>query len=109
MPTALGIWGLGKVKVESLPLVVGAIVEPMAVPPVQVVAGAIAWQSVQLTVPPGGPPTELPTTVAVSPQMLPTAVSSGATIVVVRPGVAALTATHWRELGVPEMLSLEPV
>ena len=75
----------------------------------QVVAGAIAWHKVQLTVPVGGPPAELPATVAVSPQVLPTAVSPGATIVVDRPGVAARTATHSAESGVPEMLSLEPV
>ena len=46
---------------------------------------------------------------AVSPQVLPTAVSSGATIVVVNPGVAGVTLKHSAESGVPEMLSLEPV
>jgi hypothetical protein len=108
VPT-VGLWTLGKVKVELSPLGVGALSEPIGVPPVQGVEGALSWHSVQLTVPDGAPPAALPATVAVSPQVLPTVLSLGATIVVVRPGVATLTLKHSALEGVPEMLSLEPV
>ena len=54
VPT-VGVWGLGKVKVESFPLGVDVPVEPMPVPPVHGVAGALSWHSVQLTVPVGRP------------------------------------------------------
>jgi hypothetical protein len=47
--------------------------------------------------------------VAVSPQVLPTAVAGGATIVVVKPGVAAVTAKHSALEAVPVKLSLESV
>ena len=94
---------------ELFPFGVDVPVEPMPVPPVQGVPGVLSWHKVQPIVPMGGPPTELPVTVAVSPQVLPTAVSSGATIVVANPGVAGVTAKHSAESGVPEMLSLEPV
>jgi hypothetical protein len=96
------------VKVESFPVVVDEVVEPMGVPPVQGVVGALAWQSLQLTVPVGAPPAELPATVAASPQVLPTALSLGGRIVVVKPGAAALTLKHSALEGVPKMLSLEP-
>ena len=99
---------MGNVNVESFPLVVGESSEPMGVPPVQVVAGAAAWQKVQLTVPVGGPPTELPATVAVSPQGLPTALSLGERIVVMNAGVAAVTVRHSAGSAVPVMLSSEP-
>jgi hypothetical protein len=108
VPT-LGLWGVGKVKLESSPTALGELSEPMGVPPVQGVDGALAWHSVQLTVPAGAPPAELPATVAVSPQVLPTAVSVGLTIAVVRPGVDASTLKHSALSGVPKMLSLEPV
>jgi hypothetical protein len=108
VPTAVGVWGLGKVKVESFPLVVGELSEPMPVPPVQGVEGVVSWHSVQLTVPMGGPPAELPATVAVSPQGLPTAVTLGGMIVVVRVGVAAVTLKHSAGSAVPVMLWLEP-
>jgi hypothetical protein len=62
-----------------------------------------------VTVPTGGPPAELPVTVAVSPQVLPTAVALGDTSVVVKPGAAAVTLKHSAALGIPEMLSLELV
>ena len=93
VPT-VGVWGLGKVNVELFPLGVEVPVEPMSVPPVQAVRMLVSWHKVQLTVPVGGPPTELPATVAVSPQGLPTEVSLGATTVVVKPGVAAVTLKH---------------
>jgi hypothetical protein len=108
LPT-VGVCGVGKVNVESIPLAVEVPVEPMGVPAEHGVDGALAWHSVQLTVPVGGPPTELPATVAVSPHVLPTAVALGTTIVVVKPGVAALTLKHSVLSGVPEMLWLEPV
>ena len=108
MPTASGSAGLGKVKIEWFPLGVDVAVEPMPVPPVHGVAGALSWHSVQLTVPVGGPPAELPTTVAVSPQGLPTAVSLGERIVVMNAGVAAVTVTHSAGSAVPVTLSLEP-
>ena len=108
VPT-VGAWRLGSVNVELFPLGVEVPVEPMAVPPVHGVEGALSWHSVQLTVPRGAPPAELPTAVAVSPQVLPTAVSVGGTIVVVRPGVAAVTVKHSALEPVPEMLSLEVV
>jgi hypothetical protein len=100
---------VSKVKVESFPLVVGELSEPMVGPPVHGVDGTDSWHSVQLTVPVGCPPNELPATVAVSPQVLPTAVSVGSTIVVVKPGVAALTLKHSVLETVPPMLSLEPM
>ena len=90
VPT-VGAWGLGRVNVELFPLGVGELSEPIGVPPVHGVEGALSLHSVQLTVPLGGPPTALPATVAVSPQLLPTAVALGGRIVVVRPGVAAVT------------------
>ena len=105
---AVGVWAVGKVKVELFPLGVEVPVEPMAVPPVHGVEGALSWHSVQLTVPLGGPPTELPSAVAVSPQELPTAVALGGRIVVVKPGVAALTLRHSAGSGVPDLLSSEP-
>jgi hypothetical protein len=108
MPT-VGVCGVGKVKVESIPLTVEVPVDPMGVPPVHGVDGALAWHIVQLTVPVGAPPAGLPATVAVSPQVLPTAVALGTTIVVVKPGVAVLTLTHSALSGVPETLWLEPV
>ena len=94
--------------VESFPLGVGELSEPMAVPPVHGVEGALSSHNVQLTVPLGAPPTELPATVAVSPQVLPTEVALGGRIVVVRPGVAAVTLRHSAGSAVPEMLSSEP-
>jgi hypothetical protein len=100
VPT-VGVWGLGKVKVESFPLVVGKLSEPMLLPPVQGLRSTISWHSVQLTVPVGGPPAELPAAVAVSPQALPSAVSAGGRIVVVRPGAAGVTVKH-SPVGVPE-------
>ena len=100
---------MGNVNVESSPLVVGELSEPIAVPPVHGVEGALSSHSVQLTAPLGAPPTELPATVAVSPQGLPTEVSLGVTTVVVKPGVAAVTVRHSAGSAVPEMLSLEPV
>jgi hypothetical protein len=99
---------VGKVKVEVSPLCVGVLSVPMGVPPLQGVAGAGSWHSAQLTVPPGAPPGELPTTVAVSPQGLPTALLLGGRMVVVKAGVAALTLRHSAESAVPETLSLEP-
>ena len=80
---------MGNVNVELFPLVVEVPVEPMLVPPVQGVEGALSRHSVQLTVPVGGPPVALPATTAVSPQGLPTAVALGGRIVVLKPGVAA--------------------
>jgi hypothetical protein len=80
----------------------------MEVPPVHDVAGATTRHSVQLTVPVGAPPAELPATVAVSPQGLPTAVLAGGRVVVVKPGVAGVTAKHSALEAVPETLSLEP-
>jgi hypothetical protein len=100
---------VGKVKVESSPVVVDEVVEPIGDPSVHEVDGALAWHSVQLTVPVGAPPAELPATVAVSPQVLPTVMSVGGTIVVEKPGVAAVTLKHSTLAGVPEMLSLEPM
>jgi hypothetical protein len=108
VPT-VGAWRLGSVNVELFPLGVEVPVEPMAVPPVHGVEGALSWHSVQLTVPLGGPPTELPSAVAVSPQELPTAVALGGRIVVVSPLVTAMTLKHSAGSAVPEMLSLEPV
>jgi hypothetical protein len=108
VPT-VGLWTLGKVKVESSPLGVGALSEPIGVPPVQGMEGALSWHSVQLTVPVGAPPAVLPVTVAESPHVLPTVVPLGGTIVVVNPGVATLTLKHSSLEGVPEMLSLDPV
>ena len=96
-------------NVELFPLGVGELVEPMPVPPVHGVEGALSLHNVQLTVPVGCPPAELPATVAVSPQVLPTAVALGGRIVVVKPGVAALTLKHSAGSAVPETLSLEPV
>jgi hypothetical protein len=96
-------------KIESFPVVPGRLSEPMMGPPVHGVDGALSSHSVQLTVPVGGPPTEFPATVAVSPQVLPTALSLGATIDVVKVGVAAVTLKHSALEGVPETLSLEPV
>jgi hypothetical protein len=90
------------------PLVVGELSVPMGVPPLQGVPGAVSRHSVQLTVPLGAPPAELPAAVAVSPQVLPTALLLGGRIVVVKPGVAAPTLRHSAESAVPEMLSLEP-
>jgi hypothetical protein len=97
-----------RVNVASVPLAVGELSEPMALPPVHDVAGATTRHKVQLTVPAGGPPDELPATVAVSPQVLPTALLAGGRIVVVKPGVAAVTAKHSAGSAVPERLSLEP-
>jgi hypothetical protein len=97
------------VKVELFPLTVGELSEPMPVPPVQGVNGALSWHSVQLTAPFGAPPTELPATVAVSPHGLPTAVVLGGSTVVVNPGVAGVTVKHSAESAVPETLSSEPV
>jgi hypothetical protein len=97
------------VKIDSFALVLGKLSEPMMGPLVQGVEGVVSRHSVQLTVPVGGPPTELPATVAVSPQVLPTALSLGGTIDVVKPGVAAVTPKHSALEGVPETLSLEPV
>jgi hypothetical protein len=108
MPTAVGVWALGRVKVESFPLAVDVVVEPTELPPVHDVAGAATWHSVQLTMPVGGPPAELPATVAVSPQVLPTEVSPGGRTVVVKPGVAAVTVKHSVGSDVPVRLSLEP-
>jgi hypothetical protein len=96
------------VKVEPSPLGVDVLVEPMGVPPVQEARARVSWHTVQLTVPVGAPPIELPTTVAVSPHVLPTAVSAGGTIVVVKPGAAAPTLKHSALETVPPMLSLEP-
>ena len=45
---------------------------------------------------------------AVSPQVLPAAVSPGARFVVVSPVVTAMTMKHSAESTVPVMLSLEP-
>jgi hypothetical protein len=81
----------------------------MGLPPVHGVAGTVSWQSVQLTVPVGGPGGEVPSAVAVSPQVLPTAVSVGGRILVVSPLVAATAVKHSAELAVPVTLSLEPV
>jgi hypothetical protein len=97
------------VKVESSPLVVGELSEPTAVPPVQGARARVSRHSVQLTMPVGGPPSALPATVAVSPQVLPTEVTPGGRIVVVRMLVAALTLKHSALSGVPAMLSLDPV
>jgi hypothetical protein len=99
---------VGRVNVELFPLVVIVPVEPTLVPPVHGVDGAVSWHKVQVTVPVGGPPAELPATVAVSPQGLPTEVSVGATTVVVRPGVAGVTLRHSAGSAVPKTLSLEP-
>ena len=49
VPTAPGVCGLGKVKVELFPFGVDVPVEPMPVPPVQ--EAGRSWQSVQPTVP----------------------------------------------------------
>ena len=108
VPT-VGACRLGRVKIELFPLGVEAAVEPMAVPPVHEVAGATTWHSVQLTVPVGGPPTALPSAVAVSPQVLPTEVALGGRIVVVSPLVTAMALRHSAESAVPVTLSLEPV
>jgi hypothetical protein len=108
VPT-VGAWGLGRVKVESFPLRVGVLSEPIPVPPLQGVIGAVSRHSVQLTAPLGAPPAAFPATVAVSPQVLPTEVPLGGRMVVVKPGVAAVTRKHSAESTVPEMLSLEPV
>jgi hypothetical protein len=104
-----GMGRLGRVNVASSPLVVELVLEPRALPPVHGVKGALSWHNVQLTVPVGGPPTELPATVAVSFQGLPTEVSDGGRIVVVNPGVAAVTAKHSAGSAVPVTLSLEPL
>ena len=113
VPTVgVGSRAAGKVKIESFPLGVDVPVEPTVLPPVQGVEGAVTWQSVQLTVPVGGPPTELPSAVAVSPQGLPTAISAGGRIVVVKPGAAAPTLKHSSVSTVVAggvMLSDEPV
>jgi hypothetical protein len=109
VPTAVGVWGLGRVKIELSPLVVDVEVEPMVLPSVHGVDGALSWHSVQLIVPVGGPPAELPIAVAVSPQVLATAVSAGGWIVVMRPLVAAVTTKHSALEAVPATLSLEPV
>jgi hypothetical protein len=109
VPTAVGVCGLGKVNVESFPLGVAVPVEPIGVPPVQAVGGALSWHNVQLTVPVGGPPIELPSAVAVSPQVLPTDVAAGGSMVVVSPLVTAITLRHSAGSAVPETLSLEPV
>jgi hypothetical protein len=85
---------VGRVKVELSPVVVDVVVEPTVVPPLHVVAGGVAWQRVQATKPVGGPPIELPVTVAVSPQEFPTAVSGGGRIVVVKSGSAGVTVKH---------------
>jgi hypothetical protein len=111
VPT-VGACGVGRVKVELFPLVVAVVVEPMLGPPVHGVTGGIAWHSVQLTVPVGGPPTELPSAVAVSPQGLPTAGSLGGTTAVVSPLVTAMTLKHSAASTVVAggaMLSDEPV
>jgi hypothetical protein len=107
VPT-VGVWGVGRVYVELFPLGVGVLSEPMGVPPVHGVAGALSWHSVQLTVPRGAPPAELPTAVAVSPQGLPTAVAVGGRIAVMSPGVAAVTVRHSAGSAVPARLSSEP-
>jgi hypothetical protein len=108
VPT-VGVCAVGSVKVELSPVVVAVVVESMLGPPVQGVGGADSWHSVHATVPVGAPPAELPITVAVSPQALPTEMSAGGRIVVVKPGVAAVTVKHsWLE-GAPVVLSLEPV
>ena len=90
VPVAVGVWGLGRVKIELSALVVGESSEPMGFPPVHGVDGAVSWQSVQLIVPVGGPPAELPIAVAVSPQVLPTEVSPGGRTVVVCEGAMEL-------------------
>jgi hypothetical protein len=108
VPT-FGVCGVGRVKIESNPLVVVVEVESMGVPPVHGVDGALSWQSVQLTVPMGGPPTEFPIAVAVSPQVLPTAVLPGGRIVVNIPPVTAMALKHSAGSAVPVTLSLEPV
>jgi hypothetical protein len=90
------------------PLGVGKLSEPIGLPPVHGVPGVVSGHSVQLTVPLGAPPDELPVTVAVSPQAFPTVVALGARTVVVRVGVAAVTAKHSAGSVVPEMLSSEP-
>jgi hypothetical protein len=105
----VGLCALGRLNVESSPLVFGELSEPIGDPPEQGVKGAGSWHSVQLTVPVGGPPAELPTTVAVSPQVLPTDVAVGGTIVVMKPGGAAVTLKHSALEAVPAMLSVEPV
>jgi hypothetical protein len=108
VPT-VGAWGFGNVNVESFPLAVEVAVEPTPVPPSHGVAGVLSWHNIQVTVPVGGPPIELPATVPVSPQGLPTEVSLGGRIVVLNPGVAGVTAKHSAGSAVPVTLSLEPV
>jgi hypothetical protein len=102
------LWGVGRVNVESSPLVVEVPVEPALVPPVHDVAGEATLHKVQLTAPVGGPPAELPATVAVSPQGFVAEVPVGAMIVVVNPGVAGVTVRHSAGSLVPKTLSLEP-
>jgi hypothetical protein len=108
VPT-VGACRTGKEKVELFPLGVEIPVEPMGVPPVQAVGAALSWHSVQLIVPVGGPPIELPRAVAVSPQVLPTEVALGGRIVVVSPLVTAMALRHSARSAVPVTLSLEPV
>jgi hypothetical protein len=107
VPT-VGVCGMVNANVESFPLGVDVAVESMSIPPVHGVEGALSWHNVQLTVPAGAPPAELPATVAVSPQALPTEVSVGATSVVVNPAAAGVTLKHSAGSAVPVTLSLEP-
>ena len=113
VPTVgVGSRAAGKVKIELFPLGVDVLVEPTVLPPVHGVEGALAWHSVQVTVPVGSPPTELPSAVAVSPQELPTEVSLGGTTCVVSPLVTAMTLKHSvvsTVLAGGAMLSDEPV
>ena len=88
-------------KVELFPLGVDEVVEPMAVPPVQGVGGALSWHRVQLTVPVGGPPVALPATVAVSPHVPPMAELAGGRIAVV-------LEQSWK-LTVPVTVPFDPV
>jgi hypothetical protein len=112
VPTVGGLCAVGKVKIELFPIAVDVLVEPTGLPPVQGVEGGDAWHSVQLTVPVGGPPTELPSAVAVSRQGLPTAGSLGGTTAVMSPLVTAMTRKHSAVSTVVAggaMLSDEPV
>jgi hypothetical protein len=97
MPALPGVAELDGPKVELSPVIDGVLDEPAEPPPavpVHGVPGVLSLHQLQLTVPDGGPPVELPDTVAESVHELPTDVSVGGLIVVVKPGVAGVTVKH---------------
>ena len=111
MPTLVGVTALEGPKVDASPTTEGLFDEPAEPPPpvpVHGVDGADSLHQVQVTVPAGGPPSELPVTVAESVHVLPTEVAPGVLIAVVKSGVAGLTVTHSFWSTVPVWLSVEP-